>query len=330
MIPYLDLRRVNDPLRKEIQQAVDGCLRRSSYLRGPETEAFEAEWAAYCGQPHAVACNSGTDALTIAATALKLDRATIPANTLPLTGIGLSRAGARVALVEVGDDGWPVIATPEDVPVLLYGRLPKVRPPDGTLVDAAHAHGWHPPAGVHAAWSFYPTKSLGALGDAGAVTTHDAGLADVMRDLCGRDDVMRHERQITSRMDEVQAAVLRVKLRHLDEWLHQRAEIASWYQNRLQPLGVTLAGPSLHHIFAIRVTNRNHLMKHLSAKGIETKIHWPLSLAEVAGPWHRDGHFPGARRWAAEVLSLPMFPGLTSSEVTTICDAIETGLAVTG
>lgn len=330
MIPYLDLRRANEPLHKEIQQAVDGCLRRSSYLRGPETEAFEAEWAAYCGQPHAVACNSGTDALTIAATALKLNRATIPANTLPLTGIGLSRAGARVELVDVGDDGWPVSVTPEDVPVLLYGRLPKVRPPDGTLVDAAHAHGWHPPAGVHAAWSFYPTKSLGALGDAGAVTTRDAGLADTMRDLSGRDDVMRHERQITSRMDEIQAAVLRVKLRHLDSWLHQRAEIASWYQHRLQPLGVTLAGPSLHHIFAIRVPNRMHLRDYLSAKGIETKIHWRTSLDAIAGPWMRDGHFPGARRWAEEVLSLPIYPGLTPSEVTSICDALEAGLAGTG
>lgn len=329
MIPYLDLRRANDPLRQEIQQAVDGCLRRSSYLRGPETEAFEAEWAAYCGQPHAVACNSGTDALTIAATAMQLDRATIPANTLPLTGIGLSRAGTRVALAEVGEDGWMAESTPHDVPVLLYGRLPEAFHPGGTLVDAAHAHGWRPPAGTHAAWSFYPTKSLGAIGDAGAVTTQDAGLAAAMRDLCGRDDVMRHERQITSRMDEVQAAVLRVKLRHLDEWLRQRAEIASWYQNRLLPLGVTLAGKSLHHIYAIRVANRTKLRAHLWARGIETKIHWSTALDQVAGPWSRTGHFPRAHRWADEVLSLPMYPGLTPAEVTYMCDALEAGLAST-
>jgi dTDP-4-amino-4,6-dideoxygalactose transaminase len=159
------------------------------------------------------------------------------------------------------------------------------------------------------------------------VTTWDAGLAATMRDICGRDDVMRNERAITSRMDEVQAAVLRVKLRHLDEWLQQRAEIASWYQNRLQPFGVTLAGPSLHHIFAIRVANRADLRENLSAKGIETKIHWGASLDEVAGPWNREGHFPGARRWAEQVLSLPMYPGLTASEVKVVCDACEAWLA---
>lgn len=328
MIPYLDLRRANDPLTEEIQRAVDGCLRRSSYLRGPETEAFEAEWAAYCGQQYAVACNSGTDALTIAAAALNLDRATIPANTLPLTGIGLSRAGAVVSLSEVGADGWMAEPTPHGVPVLLYGRIPGALSADWVLYDAAHAHGWKPPAGAHAAWSFYPTKSLGALGDAGAVTTNDTDLAAAMRDICGRDDVLRDERQITSRMDEIQAAILRVKLRHLSGWLTQRAEVAGWYQSRLQPLGVTLAGESLHHIYAIRVSNRDHLRDHLQAKGIETKVHWRSSLDEVAGPWDRRGHFPQAHRWANEVLSLPMYPGLTPDEVTHICDAVESYAAV--
>jgi hypothetical protein len=106
MIPYLDLRRANDPLRKEIQQAVDGCLRRSSYLRGPETEAFEAEWAAYCGQPYAVACNSGTDALTIAATALKLDRATIQASATWVTMAGRSKQRRRMSR-SCCTDGFP-------------------------------------------------------------------------------------------------------------------------------------------------------------------------------------------------------------------------------
>ena len=323
MIPYLDLRRANGPLIKDIQRAVDGCLRRSSYLRGPETEAFEAEWAARCEQKYAVACNSGTDALTISAAALNLDRATIPANTLPLTGIGLSRAGARVTLAEVGDDGWMVAAAPRQVPVLLYGRIPKALHADWILYDAAHAHGWIPPAGAHAAWSFYPTKSLGAIGDAGAVTTNDAALAAAMRDICGRDDVLRDERQITSRMDEIQAATLRVKLKHLEAWLMQRAEIANWYQSRLQPLGVTLAGESLHHIYAVRVADRDKLQEHLSRKGIETKVHWRLPLNAVAGPWDRAGHFPQAHRWANEVLSLPMYPGLTAPEVTYICDSFE-------
>lgn len=327
MIPYLDLRRAHEPLRAEMQAAIDRCLRRSSYLRGPETEAFEAEWAAYCGQGYAVACGSGTDALTVAAIALQLERASIPAIALPMTGVGLGRAGVRVTLSDVGTEGWPEQDTPWDVPVLLYGRVPDRLPPVGRLYDAAHAHGWRPLAGSVAAWSFYPTKSLGALGDAGAVTTDDPALAAVMRELCGRDDRMRNPRQITSRMDELQAAILRVKLCHLPGWLQQRAEIAGWYLQRMRPHGVVLGGTSLHYIFALRVPQRAHLQRYLAAKGIETKVHGAVTLDQLGGPWSQEGRFPQAHQWANEVLSLPMYPGLTGDEVTAVCDALEDWLA---
>lgn len=321
-VPFCDLTRALEPIRVDLDRAISRVIDSGWFLRGPETEAFEAEWAARCGQAHAIACNSGTDALTLAALALDLKTAVIPANTLALTGLGLHRGGTRVRLGEVDGDGRMLDTTaPDRVPVLLYGRLPLPHELDAPLFDAAHAHGWQPPA--TAAFSFYPTKSLGALGDGGAVTTNDAALAAEIRALAGRDDVLRDRRQLTSRMDEVQAAILRVKLRHLDAWLASRAEIGARYAARLGPLGLTLPGPSLHHLFVIRVTHRDALAEWLRDAGIATKVHWEESLNRVPGPWSATGGFTGAELWSASALSLPCYPGLTDQEIDYVCDEIE-------
>jgi dTDP-4-amino-4,6-dideoxygalactose transaminase len=205
-----------------MKQAIAACIERSHYLRGPETKAFEEEWAAFCGQRYAVCCNSGTDALTLAAIALNLRTATIQSNTLPLTGIGLHRAGTEVRIADIDSNGNLDASIEDAVPVLMFGQLPASHQQTAKLYDAAHAHGWQPPTDAMAAWSFYPTKTLGALGDAGAVTTNDETLAETMRQLCGRDDKLLDSRQITSRIDEIQAAVLRVKLKYLNTWLVER------------------------------------------------------------------------------------------------------------
>ncbi len=322
-LPFCDLSRAHAPIRAEIDRAIAGCLDRSSYLRGPETRAFEEEWANYCGQAHAVCCNSGTDALTLAATALDLKTAAIPANTVPLTGIGLHRGGTLVRVTEIGPDGWMADPGTDAVPVLMFGQVPPAGGPRFRLYDAAHAHGWKPPAGSLAAWSFYPTKTLGCLGDAGAVTTNDSDLAAAMRRLCGRDDQFHDRRQITSRIDEIQAAVLRVKLRHLDTWLGERREIGDRYEKRLGPLGVTLRAPSLHHLYVIRVDGRDRLANFLGQRGIQTKVHWSSPLHRVTGPWVAQGAFPEAERWCATVLSLPCFPGLRPGEVDRVCEGVE-------
>lgn len=321
-IPFCDLARTHGPLRADIDRAIAGCLDRSTFLRGPETAAFEEEWAAYCGQRHAVACNSGTDALSIAATALGLVRARIPATTLPLTAIGLHRGGAAVRLVDVDRDGMMAPTSTHDVPVLFYGRLPPPGQPPAVLYDAAHAHGWQPPTGATAAWSFYPTKTLGGLGDGGAVTTDDDGLAATMRDLCGRDDSLRHRRQLTSRMDEIQAAVLRVKLRHLDTWLEMRREIGDRYDAVLACEGLTIPGPSLHHLYCIRVRDRDRLRAFLADRGIGSKVHWETPLHLQDGPWATVGRFPNAERWCESIVSLPCFPGLRLDEVDRVCEAV--------
>ena len=328
-VSYVDLTRANTPLREKLRSAIDNCLEKSVFLRGSETEAFEHEWAEYCGQKYAVACNSGTDALTIAALAGNLTDVIIPANTLPLTGIGVSRAGTKVEIGDVDSDGWLKTDSKMQVPVLLYGRVPESLPTATRLVDAAHGHGWKPPREILAAWSFYPTKSLGALGDAGAVTTNDADIAEKMRNICGRDDVMRDSRQITSRNDEIQAAVLRVKLQYLDEWLEQRQEIAKAYNKRLAPYGITLSGHSFNHIYAIRIANRDALKVYLEEQSIETKVHWTPSLDQVDGPWESKSDVPNARTWCSTTLSLPMFPGLTHEEISKVCDGVEKWIEIT-
>ena len=322
-IPFCDLSRAHAPIRGEIERAIADCMDRSSFLRGSQTRAFEEEWANYCGQAFAVCCNSGTDALTIAATALNLKTAVIPANTLPLTGIGLHRGGTQVRVAEIRPDGWMAAPGPDAVPVLIFGLLPQPGECPARLYDAAHAHGWKPPAGSAAAWSFYPTKTLGALGDAGVVTTNDPDLAKEMRGLCGRDDQFHDRRQITSRIDEIQAAVLRVKLRHLDTWLAERQEIGTRYEKRLGALGITLRGHSLHHLYVVRVAGRDRLASFLYHRGISTKVHWSTPLNRVPGPWLVEGKYPQAENWCASILSLPCFPGLRPDEIDRVCDAVE-------
>lgn len=322
-IPFCDLSRANNPIRKDIERAIAGCIDRSSYLRGLQSRLFEEEWAACCGQKYTVCCNSGTDALSLAALALDMKAAAIPANTLPLTGIGLQRGSAKVLIKEIDEDGWIKKPTEDDVPVLIFGRLPESGAPVARLYDAAHAHGWQPPLGVTAAWSFYPTKTLGAMGDAGAVTTNDEALAKTLRELCGRDDVLHDRRQITSRIDEIQAAILRVKLKHLPEWLEMRNQIAQTYENRLKHLGITLSGKSLHHLYVIRGKTRNAMMEFLAIRNIGTKVHWSCPLHRLQGPWVSEGNYQVADKWCDSVLSLPCYPGLMSFEVHDVCDAIE-------
>jgi dTDP-4-amino-4,6-dideoxygalactose transaminase len=273
-----------------------------------------------------VACNSGTDALTLAAKALELHEVEVPANTLALTATGLQQGGARVKLYDVGEDGRLTQAGCNTVPVLLYGRLPNQVELGARLFDAAHAHGWQPPPHAVACWSFYPTKTLGALGDAGAVTTNDAGLSELMVALSGRDDRFRDRRQITSRMDELQAAILRIKLRFLDDWLAERRSIAGYYSGKLVgTVALTSQDPhDLHHLFVVRSPRRDGLRAHLSADGIETKIHWAEPLHRMPAVWADGaGSFPGADAWSDSVLSLPCYPGLREEEITRICEAID-------
>ena len=324
-ILFCDLNRSLRPIHSDIDAALKRVVDSGWFLRGPEVNAFEEEWAAFCGQAFCVACNSGTDALTLAATAAGFAVAEIQANTLPLTAVGLKRAGCKIDVLEISLGGRLDEITPRSVPVLLYGRAPTPIESNARLFDAAHAHGWKPPKHAIACWSFYPTKSLGALGDAGAVTTNDKHLADEVRDLSGRDDGFYQDRQITSRMDEMQAAVLRVKLPHLQGWIAERRRIASLYRKSLpdQVAIVSTSPDDFHHLFVVKSETRDALAAHLREKGIMTKVHYTTPLHRQNASWgNPHAEFPQADRWCETVLSLPCYPGLTDSELNRICEEI--------
>jgi dTDP-4-amino-4,6-dideoxygalactose transaminase len=322
---FCDLCRAHALILADIERAVKQVVDHGWFLRGCEVAAFEEEWAAYCGQDYCVTCNSGTDALTLAAMAAEFAEAEVQANTLPLTAIGLNRGFAKVTVREIGLDGRLEKITPLSVPVLLYGRAPSAAEATAKLFDAAHAHGWRPPKHAIACWSFYPTKSLGALGDAGAITTNDADIAKQMRELSGLDDKLYGPRQITSRMDEIQAAVLRVKLRHLDEWISDRRRIAALYLQNL-PAGVVPIATQgdFQHLFVVRCDNRDGLASHLLRAGISTKVHFPIPLHRQDASWKdSEAAFPLADRWCETVLSLPCYPGLTEAEIDRICFEVD-------
>jgi dTDP-4-amino-4,6-dideoxygalactose transaminase len=323
-IPFCDLKRALRPLRGEIERTLRRVLDRGYFLRGPETEAFESEWAVYCGQAYCVSCGSGTDALTLGALALGLDHAELQANTIPLTAVGVHRAGVRIIVRDIDTSGHLHEAGPSSVPVLLYGRAPTKAELNATLFDAAHAHGWKPPKHAVACWSFYPTKSLGALGDAGAVTTNSAEVAAKIKALAGSDDRLRDGRQITSRMDEIQAAILRVKLRHLDHWIEERRQIAAAYIEQL-PNSLRYIGTSsdFYYLFVVRVPNRSDLIKFLEDRRIQTKVHFPVPLHRQSAPWGNSTTYcPTADDWCESVLSLPCYPGLGRDEIERVCAVV--------
>lgn len=323
-IPFNDLSRINDSLLGDYQRAFDRVTASGMFLRGAEIREFELEWADFCGAAFAVGCNSGTDALTLAALALGMETAHVQANTLPLTATGLTNARVAVEVVDVdAATGRVTTPTPELVPVLLFGRHPVAAESGARLFDAAHAHGWRLPDDACATWSFYPTKTLGALGDAGAITTNDPDVAERMRALRGVDDQFRDGRQITSRLDELQAAFLRVKLAHLPSWLADRASVAQRYDAAFAGLGITLPGTSENHLYVIGVDRRDELRAALTAAGIGTKVHWESSLADLPGPWAvAEGGCPGARAWSGRILSLPLYPGLRDAEVDRVIEVV--------
>jgi dTDP-4-amino-4,6-dideoxygalactose transaminase len=322
-IPFCDLRRAIGAVEDDLLASAHRVFTSGVFLRGAETTAFEHEWAIYCGQRHCVCCASGTDALTLAAKALGLRSVSVQANSCWCTPEGLYRSGAHVRLVDIQADGSPSIAS-DSVLVPLFGRIPNSEESRAMLFDAAHVAGWRPPPHATVAWSFYPTKNLGAHGDAGAVTTNDDTIADRLRVLAGADTCFQNRHQITSRMDELQAALLRAKLRYLDGWNRQRRDIAEWYWHGLRSVSpVVRPDMGLHHLFVVRTPRRDRLHQLLSEAGIEFKIHYANPLSCHDAPW-ADGQqdCPNARAWCEEVTSLPCYPGLTAGDVEYICDVV--------
>lgn len=364
MIPFLDPGAAYRDLKSDIDASVLRVLDSGHYVLGAEVEAFEAEWAEWCGATHAVGVGNGLDALVLALRALELgpgDEVIVPSNTFIATWLAVTAVGARIVPVEPDPATFNIDAaliaetitpaTKAILPVHLYGQPADLDPilalaqAHGLAVieDAAQAHGARYKGrriGAHgdiACWSFYPGKNLGALGDGGAITTHRADLAErirALRNYGSKHKYVNELRGYNSRLDPIQAAVLRVKLTHLEAWTDRRRAIAGIYADRLRDSGLILpvvpewADPAWH-LFVVRSADRDALQSRLSEALVNTLIHYPIPphmQAAFADLKIAPDSLPLARSLAHQVLSLPMGPHLSPEDAASVCDAVAAAL----
>ena len=348
-VPFLDLRRQDGQL-----DAFAAVVERGRYIGGPSLEAFEEAFASYCGARHAVGVNSGTDAIALALRAMGVgagDEVITAANTCVATVTGIAASGATTVLADVDPVTWTLDAasaraavtkrTRAIVPVHLYGQCADLAPLRELglpiLEDAAQAHGAEYEGKRRpGAYSFYPTKNLGALGDAGAVVTDDGDLAERLRML--RSHGERAEARgiavldgVNSRLDEVQAEVLVRKLAQLDVWNERRRQLAALYRERLAGANVVLpveAEGTKHcwHLFVVLAEAREAFRGRLRERGVETLVHYPK-------PIHKQAAYAGLPRVAVPVserlceqaVSLPLYPELTDAEAEQVVEAVLAG-----
>lgn len=358
--PFLDLKAATAEIAEPLAEAYARVLASGRYLLGPELEAFEDEWAAFCGAKHAVAVGSGLDAIWLALAARGIgpgDEVIVPGQTFVATWRAVTLVGAIPVPVDIDplthtiDVAAAAAAISERtaalLPVDLYGHpadhpaLRELADRHGLffLSDSAQAHGarlyGRPVASWAdaACWSFYPGKNLGALGDGGAITTDDAQLAETarrLRNYGSKEKYVHVEQGVNSRLDEIQSAVLRVKLQHLGDWNDRRSKIAERYLAEIVATGVTLPGiaegatPSWH-LFAVTSERRDQLRDHLTAAGVETLIHYPLPphLQPAYADYARVP-LPVSERVAGSTLSLPIGPHLNQQQAQKVVDAVNT------
>jgi dTDP-4-amino-4,6-dideoxygalactose transaminase len=359
MIPFLDLKGPYLELKQELDEAIARVVSSGWFIGGPEVDQFEAEFGSYCSATHAVGVANGLDALHLALRAMDVgpgDEVIVPSNTYIATWLAVSQCGATPVPVEPDARTFnidPALIeaaisprTKVILPVHLYGQPADMDPilaiarKHGlrVLEDGAQAHGARYKGrrlGAHGdavAWSFYPGKNLGAMGDGGAVTTNDPQIADrlrVLRNYGSRVKYVNEVQGYNSRLDPLQAAILRVKLAHLDKWNARRSAIAARYQQGLAGCGLTLPhtpdwAEPVWHLYVVQHPQRDSLHKTLAEAGVGTLIHYPIAphLQQAYGHagW-KQGAFPLAERMADQVLSLPMGPHMEAAQVAVVIDA---------
>jgi dTDP-4-amino-4,6-dideoxygalactose transaminase len=359
-LPFVDLKRQYLSIKEEIDAALLETAASTQYVLGEEVGRFEEEFAAYCGAGYCVGVASGTAALQLALEGLGIspgDEVIVPANTFIGSVLPVLRLGATPVLVDCDESSATVDVeqvaaaigprTKGVVAVHLYGQPADMDPLEdlcekhglALVEDACQAHGARYKGrrtgalGTVAAFSFYPAKNLGALGDGGAVTTDDEELAKrvrLLRDF-GRTEKYLHVTQgWNERLDTIQAAVLRVKLRHLDRWNALRREQAAAYERALALSSLVLPEPApwaehVWHLYVVRTARRDAIRAALAAQGIETGLHYPVPLPlqpALKRLGHAAGEFPATERWAKELLSLPMFPELEREEIALVGEVI--------
>jgi len=359
-IAFVDLHAQHQPLRAALDRAIGEVVASGQFILGPQVAAFEQRFAAYCGVRHAIGVGNGMDALRLALMALDVrggDEVILPANTYVATALAVSAVGAVPVLVDcdprtynLDPRGLERAVTPRTrviMPVHLTGQAVDMdavmavaeRRGLHVIEDAAQAHGaaWRGrrcgSIGAVGCFSFYPSKNLGAFGDAGMAVTNDDALARRLAQLRNYGQSQKYDHVaagLNSRLDSLQAAVLAVKLPHLDRWNEARASRAARYRAALRGVGdlrlqeIAPGATSVYHLFVVETEHRDRLRRHLADAGIDTGVHYPVPIhlqpAYAAG--YRMGQFPHTEALARRSLSLPMFPELRDDQVDAVAAAI--------
>lgn len=359
MIPYLDLGKLHQEIQQEMKQAIDDVLSDEWYIMGMQLEQFEQEYAKYVGTKFCLGVGNGLDALTIILRACDIgsgDEVILPANTFVATALAVSYAGATPVLVDVDKDNYNIdvskienVITPKTkaiIAVHLYGRLA----PMEQLVtlaekhqlllfeDSAQAHGAMKNGiiagayGKAAGFSFYPGKNLGAMGDGGAITTDDENLYKKAKALRNYGSIEKYNhicKGLNSRLDEIQAAVLRVKLKHMNQWNEERRKIANMYSSMITNPKIKLPSNSnmdnVWHIYPVFCEERDMLKKYLEEKGIATQIHYPIPIHLQEAYLNElgcRGDYPVAEYLAERELSLPLWIGMDDNTIKSVVDSL--------
>jgi dTDP-4-amino-4,6-dideoxygalactose transaminase len=363
LVPFLDLKRQHREIEEELREAMTRVIESGAYILGREVETFEREWAHFCGVREAAGTASGTDALTLALLASGAvrpnaqDEVITSTLTAAYTALAILNAGAVPVFADIDPQTFTIdpagiekAITPRTraiLPVHLYGQMAEMKAIGeiasnyglSVIEDAAQSHGAFLPQmsasehSVAAAFSFYPTKNLGAVGDGGAVVSNDAGLIESVKILRQGGTVKALQKSLAgrnSRLDEIQAAILCVKLKYQKKWNSQRRHLAQLYQERLwgcQRLKLPDAPGSpeshVYHLYVVQHLERTRLRNHLAKRGIETMIHYPYLLHQQAlFQRSEQPSLPVAENVAGKILSLPLYPQLSTQEVDAVCDAI--------
>jgi dTDP-4-amino-4,6-dideoxygalactose transaminase len=366
IVPFVDLEYVNMRHAAQLKKVFERVLRSGSYILGPEVTAFEHDFANFCGTKYAVGVSNGLDSLFLILKAYGIgvgDEVIVPSNTYIATWLAVSRTGAKVQPVEPTEDGFNIdptrikpAITPRTKAILvvhLYGEAAEMTPINKiaenfnllVIEDGAQAHGATyrnrrvGALGHAAGFSLYPSKNLGALGDGGIITTDDAELVDRIRKLANYGSIEKYYNEVRGyncRLDELQAAITRVKLKTLDKDNKLRSSSASWYSKHLCPKHVIYPSGSMSirhvwHLFVIRVKNRDRVKEGLAKLGIDCVIHYPvpphLQVAYKDHGW-TEGSFPISERYHSEVLSLPLWPGITTEKQRYVVESLRKVLAL--
>lgn len=366
-VPFSDLNLQHKKIKKEINRAINKVIKRGDFILGEEVGLFEKEFAKFCNCRYAVGVSSGTDALFLAITSLGLkkgDEVIVPAFTYIATALAVSYTGAKPVFVDIEQDSYNIDVTKIKqaitkrtkaiIPVHLYGQpanMPEIlKIAKGhnlkVIEDAAQAHGasirmedgrWHKTGGIGdiGCFSFYPSKNLGAMGDGGIIVTNNGEIHKKLLRLRDYGRISRYEHIIigyNARLDTLQAAILRIKLRKLDAWNNLRQEAAAIYNELFKDASAVTtpyASPfakHIYHIYAIRTKKRDELCQKLKTNGIGALIHYPIPLhlqKVYRNLGYQSGDFPVAEKIADQILSLPIYPFINRMQIKFVADSIK-------